>query len=243
MNESETRKEEYPMRINKYLAKKNICTRRKADELIEKGKVTINGVPAVLGSKVLETDRVEVAKNSLKENELVYLAYNKPKGVATHSSQKNEKGILDIFKYKEKVYPVGRLDKDSHGLIILSNDGRITDKLLNPDFYHEKEYVVEVDRKINPFFLKHMTEGVKLGDGYNTRKCQVKKMNDNTFSIVLTEGKKRQIRKMCERLERKVLDLKRIRIMNIELGDLRSKECREIKGKELEVFLEKLFQK
>ena len=230
------------MRINKYLAKKNICTRRKADELIEKGKVTINGAPAVLGSKVLETDQVEVAENSLKKNSLVYLAYNKPKGIATHSSQKNEKGIMDIFRFREKVYPVGRLDKDSRGLIILSNDGRIIDKLLNPDFYHKKEYVVEVDRKINQFFLKHMAEGVKLGDGYNTRKCQVEKINDNTFSIVLTEGKKRQIRKMCERLEGKVLDLKRTRIMNVELGDLRPGEYREIKGKELEIFLEKLFK-
>lgn len=235
-------KEEYPMRINKCLARRNVCARREADELIKKGKVLINGVPAVLGSKVMETDLVEVAEDYVKGKKLVYLAYNKPRGIATHSSQEDEKGIMDIFKYKEKVYPIGRLDKDSHGLIILSNDGRITDKLLNPDFYHEKEYVVEVDKKISPSFLKHMAEGVELEDGYTTRKCQVKEIDDQTFSIILTEGKKRQIRKMCEKLERKVLDLKRIRIMNIELGGLRPKEYREIEGKEREVFLEKLFQ-
>lgn len=234
-------KEEYPMRINKYLARKNVCARREADELIKKGRVLINGNLAVLGVKVLESDEVEIVRGVSKKK-LVYLAYNKPRGIATHSSQKDEKGILDIFRYKERVYPIGRLDKDSQGLIILSNDGRITDKLLNPDFYHEKEYVVEVDRKIDLSFLKNMAEGVELEDGYVTRKCQARGIDDKTFSFILTEGKNRQIRKMCEKLERRVVSLTRIRIINIELGELKSGKCREIEGKEREVFLSKLFQ-
>ncbi len=222
----------FPIRINKYLAYNNFCTRRAADEIIKSGRVKINGQVAALGAKVLETDEVTIDKDIRRNKKLVYLAYNKPAGIVTHSPQKGERSIEDIFNYSQKVFPVGRLDKDSHGLIILTNDGRVTDRLLNPDHYHEKEYVVKVDRTISPGFLKNMAEGVVLDDGYRTRECEVKKINDLAFSIVLTEGKKRQIRRMCEKLGRSVTELKRVRIMNIQLGGLKTREYREIEGEE-----------
>jgi 23S rRNA pseudouridine2604 synthase len=219
---------------------KHISTRREADEIIKSGRVKINGRMAVLGDKVEENDEVKVDKNFRKGKKFVYLAFNKPRNIITHSPQKEEKSIENITQFRERVFPVGRLDKDSHGLIILTNDGRITDKLLNPDYSHEKEYVVRVDRTISPGFLKQMESGVVLGDGYRTKKCQVAKINKDIFSIILTEGKKRQIRRMCEKLERKVLDLKRIRIMNIKLGDLRTGKSRKIEGEELKEFLKSL---
>jgi 23S rRNA pseudouridine2604 synthase len=229
---------EYPMRINKYLASKNICSRREADELVRLGKVKINGKKAVLGDKILENDKVELLKNYQKK--LVYFAYNKPIGIVTHSPQNSEKSILDVINFPYKVFPVGRLDKDSWGLILLSNDGRITDKILNPKKEHEKEYHVRVNKIISESFLNKMPRGVRLDDGYKTKECKVQKINEAMFSIILTEGKKRQIRRMCTTLGFAVSDLKRIRIMNIELGKLKPGEMREIKGKELEEFLKKL---
>lgn len=234
-----TEEKTYPMRINRYLAKQNVSSRREADELILAGKVRINGRVAVLGDKVLESDNVEVFLNE-SEKELVYFAYNKPRGIITHSPQHGEKSIENVTKFPQKVYPVGRLDKDSYGLIILTNDGRVTGKLLSPENFHEKEYIVKVDREMTPSFLKHMEEGVILDDGYRTRPAEVKKINEFTFSITLTEGKKRQIRKMCEKLGRSVTDLKRVRILNIRLGDIKSGKFREINGQELDEFLSKI---
>lgn len=230
----------FPIRINKYLAYNNFCTRREADEIIKSGRVKVNGKTATLGYQVLEKDDVTIEKDNRKNKKLVYLAYNKPRGIVTHSPQKGEKSIEDIFKFSQKVFPVGRLDKDSHGLIILTNDGRVTDRLLNPDHYHEKEYIVSVDRTISPGFIKNMASGVIIDDGYKTRNCEVKKIDELSFLIVLTEGKKRQIRRMCEKLERKVLDLKRVRIMNIKLKSLKAKESREIKGEEKEILLKSI---
>jgi len=231
----------YPMRINKYLAMRHISTRREADEIVASGRVKINGRAAVLGDKVEKDDLVEIAKeNKRNAKKRVYLAYNKPPGIITHSPQGEEKSIGDIFKYDQKVFPVGRLDKDSWGLIILTNDGRITDGILNPERDHEKEYIVRVDKPISVSFIGKMGRGVKLDDGYQTRECRVKKMNEYDFSIVLTEGKRRQIRRMCTILGYAVRDLKRVRIMNIKLGDLRPGAHRKIQGKELEEFLAKL---
>lgn len=227
------------MRINRYLAQENVCSRREADALILEGKVAINGQTAVLGDKVLETDNVEVFLDG-QEKELVYLAYNKPRGIITHSPQYGEKSIENITKFPCKVYPVGRLDKDSHGLIILTNDGRVTGKLLEPVNFHEKEYIVKVDRSITPSFLKHMEDGVELDDGYQTRKAKVKKIDEDNFSIILTEGKKRQIRRMCESLGRNVTDLKRTRILNIGLGETKPGRYREIKGGERKEFLKEI---
>ncbi len=225
---------EYPIRINKYLAEKGICSRREADDLIAKGKVFVNGQVAEIGVKINENDEVTVSSNRRKT---VYFALHKPVGVITHSPQKGEKGISDIHGIPKGVFPIGRLDKESRGIILLTNDGRVTGRLLEPDRNHEKEYAVKVDKKINNFFLRHMEEGIVLEDRYKTKPCQAKKTGDNTFSIILTEGKRHQIRRMCAALGYVVLDLKRERIMNIKLGSLRAGMYREIKGKELQEFL------
>jgi 23S rRNA pseudouridine2604 synthase len=228
----------YPVRINKYLALKNICSRREADRFIKEGKIAINGRQAVLGDRVKEEDLVEVVKNLNKK--YIYLAFNKPRRIITHSPQGEETSIEEIINYPEKVFPVGRLDKDSRGLIVLTNDGRITDKLLNPDYNHEKEYIVKVHKPITGTFVKKMGAGVVLDDGYKTRPCGVKSVGDYLFSIILTEGKKRQIRRMCQVLGYETVDLKRVRILNIQLGNLNSGQFREISGKELENFLVQL---
>lgn len=228
----------FPMRINKYLAWKNVSTRRGADEIVKAGQVRINGRLAVLGDKVEENDQVAVLENKRQKKRLVYYAFNKPKGIATHSPKEGEPGIREAFKFPEKVFPLGRLDKDSHGLLIFTNDGRITDKLLSPEYYHEKEYVVRVTQDATPDFVAKMAKGVRLEDGYMTRACSVKKINKSTFSIILTEGKKHQIRRMCEKLGRTVTDLQRERVVNIKLGNIKSGSFRNIEGKELEAFFE-----
>jgi len=230
--------EQFPMRINKYLAHKGVATRNGVDELIKSHKVLINGKVANLGDKVLETDTVEVRGKHTKKD-YVYLAYNKPVDVVTANPQNSEKDILNNISYKTKVFPVGRLDKDSHGLIILTNDGRITDRLLNPIYNHEKEYIVQVHKRYTPAFLTHMRDGVKIDD-YTTRKAIVKKMKENSFSIILTEGKNRQIRKMTEKLGYTVTDLKRVRLQNIKLEKISVNSYREITGDEKVEFLKSL---
>ena len=227
----------YPVRINKYLAHQKICARREADELILQRKVWINGRVAVLGDKVNEKDKVTV--DNFKKD-LVYVAFNKPKGVITHSPQRGEKEIKDIIHFSEDIVPVGRLDKNSSGLIILSNDGRLTDKLLNPIFNHEKEYVIKVNKNIEGSFLRRMAEGVKLDDGYITKKCKVTKISSDRFSIILTEGKKHQIRRMCDALGYGVVNLERRRIMNVKLGGLVPGDYRKLNGSELKVLLDSL---
>jgi len=227
----------YPIRINKYLAHQKICARREADELILAKKVKINGRIAVLGDKVNKNDKVDVAGSGKK---LVYLAFNKPKGVITHSPQLGEKEIKDVLDVPKGVVPVGRLDKNSSGLIILTNDGRLTDKLLNPEYNHEKEYIIKVNKNIDGLFLKKMENGVKLDDGYVTKKCKVTKISSERFSIILTEGKKHQIRRMCDAMGYGVVHLERRRIMNIKLGNLLPGDYREIKGYELNELLKSL---
>ncbi len=230
---------EFPMRINKYLAFKNIASRREADLLIVDKKVFINGKLATLGDKVNEKDLVEIKDK--KETPYLYFAYNKPIGILTHGENNKDKNIEEVIKGKngERLFPIGRLDKDSHGLIILTNDGRITDKLLNPKFSHEKEYIVKTKKKLRNNFKEKIEAGINI-EGYKTKPAKVKIINDNTFSIILTEGKKHQIRRMVVALFNEVEDLKRIRILNINLKDLKRNQMREIKGKELETFLEKL---
>lgn len=231
---------QYPIRINRYLALHNYCSRREADALIAKGLVKLNGKNAKIGDKVNEKDKVEVkttAKNFAKK--YVYLAYNKQRGIVTHSPKDGQKSIQMVTYLGEDVFPVGRLDKDSYGLIILTNDGRLTDKLLNPEREHEKEYVVRVNKPITNIFLKVMAQGVQLED-FKTKPCVIKQKDDFTFNIVLTEGKKHQIRRMCANLGWAVSDLKRIRIMNILLGKLGPGQQRKIEGKELETLLTKL---
>ncbi len=231
---------EFPMRINKYLAVKKYASRREADRLIEVGLVRINGRVAKLGDKVNETDKVEVAKRVLERmKELVYVAYNKPLGIVTHSPEDDQDEILDVVNVGVPVFPVGRLDRSSHGLILLTNDGRITDRLLSPKYDHDKEYVVKVDKKLEKHFLRHLGTGIDI-DGYMTKPAKVRQINDNVFSIVLTEGKKHQIRRMCAAFGYVTKDLKRTRIMNIRLGDLKKGQWRKIEDKELQIFLKSL---
>jgi 23S rRNA pseudouridine2604 synthase len=219
----------YPMRINKYLALKKISTRRGADELVAGKKVFINGKLAVLGSKVSEKDTVEV--KGAPEKAYEYFAYNKPMGIETNSPKEAR---ADLF-------PLGRLDKNSHGLLILTNDGRITDRLLNPKYFHEKEYVVRTSNKLRSSFKEKMEKGVNI-EGYLTQKCKIKILSPFTFKIILTEGKKHQIRRMCSALFQEVADLKRERIMNIKLGNLKDGGLREIQGKELTTFLDQVLR-
>ena len=226
----ESMKDGFPMRINKYLASKNHSTRRGADELIKKNLVLINGRFAVLGDKVNEADVVEVRGNK-KASSYEYYAFNKPVGTLTEAI--NISGL----------FPIGRLDKDSHGLIILTNDGRITDRLLNPKHVHDKEYIVKVKEKLRSNFKAKMEEGVQI-ESERTAPAKVKILGDKTasrrFSVVLTEGKKHQIRRMCSALFAEVEDLERIRIMNIELGKLAPNQQRKIEGEELKTFLKSL---
>lgn len=231
------KKHEYPIRINRYLALHNYSTRTGGDKLIQMGRVKINGKIAVLGDKVRENDIVEVLQNK-KTKSFLYFAYNKPKGVITHSAQKGEREIKDVAPIKG-VFPVGRLDKSSQGLIILTNDGRVTDRLLNPEYYHEKEYIVTTADKLRSSFKKKMEAGVDI-KGYITKKCKVDVLNDFTFKITLTEGKKHQIRRMCDALFCQVKDLKRVRIVNIKLNNLLPGDYRPIKSGELAEFLRSL---
>lgn len=228
-------KSEYPMRINKYLAMQKHCTRRAADDLIVKGRVLINGKRAVLGDKVKEKDVVEVRFRPQKNR---YYAYNKPRGIITHSPQGNEEEIADTIALPG-VFPVGRLDKDSYGLIILTDDGRITDPLLNPAHAHEKEYEVVTLAKLPNNFKEKMEAPVDIGD-YVTKPSVVKVLGQKKFSITLTEGKKHQIRRMCGAFGQSAVELKRTRVMNITLGALRPGAFRAIEGKELETFLRAL---
>lgn len=225
----------YPMRINKYLALEKHSTRRGADELISQKIVFINGVLAKLGDKVQEGDKVEVRFRAGKKKELVYLAYNKPRGIVTHSADTGDKDIKDVVPIKD-IFPIGRLDKDSSGLIILTNDGRITERLLGPAYYHEKEYEVTTKEKLRNNFEEKMEAGVQI-DRDKTRPCEVEILGEKKFRVILTEGKKHQIRRMVTALHQEVNTLKRVRVMNIELNKLSEGESRKIEGEELKTFL------
>lgn len=224
--------DEYPMRINKYLAHKGHATRRGADEIIARGEVTINGRVASLGDVVKENDTIEV-KNT-KQKKYVYYAYYKPKGIITHSPEAGEKSIADSIRGRiiETVFPIGRLDKASRGLILLTNDGRITERLLSPENEHEKEYEVILDKPVNSQFIKGLERGVDI-EGYNTKPAKAKKLGEQKISIVITEGKKHQIRRMCAALGYVVHDIKRTRIMNIKLGTLTPGQFRKLTEKEI----------
>lgn len=232
----------YPMRINKYLAQKGYATRRGADELIEKKRVYINGQVAVLGDKVEEDDKVEVKGGGKSNAKLVYFAYHKPVGVITHSPQDEEEDIRErVAEIPELAgtFPVGRLDKGSSGLIILTNDGRITDRLLNPEYEHEKEYIVKTKERLRDSFKANMEGGLDI-EGDHTKPAKVRILGNSTFSIVLTEGKKHQIRRMVVALFNEVVTLQRVRVMNVMLGTLKPGAFRAIEGDELTVFLKSL---
>ena len=212
-------KEGVPIRINKYLTQVGYCSRREADRLIEQGRITINGKVPELGTKVSMNDDVRVdGKPVTKPKEsFVYLAFNKPRGIVCTTDTRVEKdNIIDFIKYPKRIFPIGRLDKPSEGLIFLTNDGDIVNKILRARNNHEKEYIVTVDKEIDADFVRKMSNGVPILDTI-TRKCYVEQIAKRKFKIILTQGLNRQIRRMCEYLDYKVTKLKRIRIMNISL--------------------------
>lgn len=219
------------IRINKYLAEQGYASRREADELIAAGKVLINGQVATLGQKVSAQDKVEVKTEQLKAK--TYLAYHKPRGQATEEINPPVGGATG------KLFHLGRLDKDSEGLLLVTNDGRLTERLIGPEAEQEKEYLVTVDKKLDGLDLKRMSEGMKIED-YHTKPAKTSRVNDVMFKIILTEGKKHQIRRMCAALGYQVQELKRLRVANIKLGDLKPKNFRPLSDKEREVLLTKL---
>ena len=222
-------------RINKYLSEVGYCSRRAADRLIEEGKVTINGKISEMGSKVKECDQVEVEGQRIeksKKQKKIYLAFNKPAGIVCTTDRRVEpNNIIDFIKYPTRIFPIGRLDKPSEGLIFLTNDGDIVNKILRARNNHEKEYIVSVNRPINSEFIQTMSNGVEILETI-TKNCFAKQMGPKKFKIILTEGLNRQIRRMCESLGYRVQSLKRVRIMNIKL-DLPLGKYREFTKKEL----------
>ena len=220
------------IRLNKYIASSGLCSRREADTLIENGKVTINGIVAPQGSKVMPGDVVEVSGRKITpEDSMVYIAFNKPLGVTCTTDSRDPSNIIDYIGYSERIFPVGRLDKNSSGLILLTNDGSIVNRLLRAENGHEKEYVVTVNRPYDNSFLKSMESGVPVL-GQLTLPCKLYPVNNKTFKIILRQGLNRQIRRMCEYLGYKVTKLKRIRFMNIRLGDLESGKWRYLTDEE-----------
>jgi len=206
-------------RINKYLSETGYCSRRAADKLLEEGRITINGKKPEMGTRVSDEDEICVDGKSIRrtEEEQVYIAFNKPVGIVCTTDTKREKNnIVDYINHPKRIFPIGRLDKPSEGLILLTSDGDIVNKILRARNNHEKEYIVRVDKPITPKFLDKMRNGVPILDTV-TRKCKVDKIDDMNFRIVLTQGLNRQIRRMCEYLGYEVKKLKRIRIMNIKL--------------------------
>lgn len=221
------------IRLNKYMSETGICSRREADRYIESGRVTVDGVKAIPGIKVSKGKVVKLDGKSIsKEEEMIYIALNKPVGI-TCTTDRNIKGnIVDFVSHEKRIFHIGRLDKDSEGLILLTNDGDIVNKILRAGNNHDKEYIVTVNKPINDEFIKRMGNGIKIL-GKITKKCPVNKEGEKTFRIILTEGMNRQIRRMCEALGYKVTKLKRIRIMNIKLGKLKIGEWRNLTNEEL----------
>jgi len=223
------------LRINKYLSEVGFCSRRKADEYISQGRVFINGKLAELGSKVNSDDEIKVDGEILESNgkKKVYIAFNKPVGIECTGNEKVKDNIIDYINHKERLFTIGRIDKQSEGLILLTNDGDIVNNVLRAENKKEKEYIVHVNKPLNSEFIEKMRRGVRIM-GKMTKKCYVKKLHENSFKIILTQGLNRQIRRMCDHFGYKVVSLQRIRIMNIKLdlpeGKYRLLNEQEIKG-------------
>ena len=223
------------MRINKYLSAQGVCSRREADRLLEAGRITVDGVTAMCGQQVDDNSVICIDGSRISDEKPqdVLMAFNKPRGiVCTTTDNQGKNNIVDYIGYDKRIYPVGRLDKDSDGLILLTNNGEITDKILRSVNGHEKEYVVKVNKKITDTFLKSMADGVYLKElDVTTKPCSISRINNYTFRIILTQGLNRQIRRMCQESGYKVESLTRVRIMNIELGGLKIGEYRIIEWK------------
>lgn len=221
------------MRLNKFLAETGACSRREADQWIEAGRVSVNGTPAVLGTQVNDGDDVRVDGLPLRSKpQRVYLALNKPIGIECTTDRDVPGNIVDFVGYPERIFPIGRLDKDSEGLILLTNDGDIVNTVLRAENEHEKEYIVAVDRPLTPAFLAGMAAGVPILDTV-TNPCKLTQVGKNTFRIVLTQGLNRQIRRMCEHFDYRVRRLQRVRIMHVHLGTLPVGKWRELSATEL----------
>lgn len=221
------------MRINKYISETGICSRREADQWINAGRITINGTIATLGSKVADGDTVSIDGNPIGVKKTrIYIALNKPVGITCTSEPHIKDNIVDFVGHPERIFPIGRLDKESEGLILLTNDGDIVNEILRVENAHEKEYLVTVDRPINDAFLNRMASGVRVL-GVLTKPCVVKRVNPYCFSIVLTQGLNRQIRRMCAVFDYRVRRLQRIRIMHIQLGTLKKGQWRNLNREEL----------
>ena len=226
--------EEQKIRLNKYLSEIGYCSRRAGDKLIESGRVLVNNEPATLGQKIIITDEIKI-DNKVVEVKLkmkIYLALNKPIGIVCTTDTRVEKdNIIDFINYPERIFPIGRLDKPSSGLILLTNDGDIVNKILRTEHNHEKEYLVRVDKPLSQTIIDRMSKGVPILDTI-TKECEIKKISTNEFKIILTQGLNRQIRRMCEYFNYKVVSLERTRIMNIKL-DLPLGEHRELTNDEI----------
>jgi len=221
------------MRINKFISETGICSRREADQWIEQGRVIINQQPATLGSKVEPGDEIRIDGKLLGAKPApVYIALNKPVGITCTTEAHVKDNIVDFVGHKERIFPIGRLDKDSEGLILLTNDGDIVNEILRVENAHEKEYIVVVDKPITSAFLSGMRKGVRILDTV-TKPCKVTQVDNTTFNIVLTQGLNRQIRRMCAAFDYRVIRLKRIRIMHIEIGNLKRGQWRNLTEKEV----------
>ena len=228
------------VRLNKYLSEAGGCSRREADRLIESGKVTVDGVTAQMGMRVTAGQIVKVGKKTVsKQDEMIVLAVNKPKGIVCTEDQRERDSIVRFLNYPVRVTYAGRLDKDSRGLLLMTNNGDIINQMMRAENRHEKEYKVTVDKEITEQFIKKVSEGVPILDTV-TRPCTVKKIGKYTFSIILTQGLNRQIRRMCAAFGYEVKDLVRIRIMNIRLGSLKEGAYRKLTDEELEELYEML---
>jgi 23S rRNA pseudouridine2604 synthase len=227
-------------RLNKYISETGMCSRRAADALIQAGRVTVNGKRAGVGTQVADGDDVKVDGESIGRaratRKTIYIALNKPVGITCTTERHVEGNIIDFVGHEERIFPIGRLDKESEGLILLTNDGDIVNEILRAEHHHEKEYLVAVDRPITDDFLTRMAAGVRIPDGM-TRRCKVFRVEGRVFRIILTQGMNRQIRKMCEALGYEVVALQRIRIMHIELGALKVGRWRNLREGEIRPLL------
>lgn len=221
------------MRLNKYISETGVCSRREADKWIEAGRVTLNGSLAALGTVVGDGDEVRIDGEPIGiKKKPIYIALNKPPGITCTTEANVEGNIIDLVGHPERIFPIGRLDKDSQGLILLTNDGGIVNEILRAENNHEKEYVVTVDRPITDLSLAMMADGVKIM-GVKTKPCRVSRIDQLSFRMILTQGLNRQIRRMCSALGYRAQRLQRVRIMNIRLGDLKSGQWRHLTAAEL----------
>ena len=226
------------VRINKFLADAGVCSRREADKYIESGKVLIDGVAAQMGSRVMQGQKVVFnGKELTKDEQLVLIALNKPQGIVCTTDSREPDNVIDFLKYGKRIYPIGRLDKDSEGLLLLTNDGDIVNKILRAGNHHEKEYIVKVNKMITKEFIKGMEGGVPILDTV-TKPCKVTQIDKHTFKIILVQGLNRQIRRMCEYFGYRVMYLQRVRIMNIQLGHLKVGSYRKLNDGEINGLME-----